>query len=98
MRFITLHVGLLAVAVAGCVGDPGDVQEREGRAVRAPDGSVHVPFLGGAFVTHNREMPVEVEQAIAGEPTDHPVVVWMADLGTPRHQAPSGRGPNRSLH
>jgi hypothetical protein len=80
MRRITLHVGLLAVAMAACVGDPGDVQQRRERPVQVSDGSVRLPFLGGAFVTHNREMPVEVEQAVAGEPTDHPVVVWMADV------------------
>jgi len=44
--------------------------------LRAPDGSLRRPFLGGAFVTYNQEMPVDIDQAIAGEPTDHPVVVW----------------------
>ncbi len=85
--------GLLAAAAAGlvmgCVGStdggsddaPGDPPV----ARRYPDGSVRVPFLGGAFVTKNREMPVDIEQAITGEPTDHPVVVWAGgDTGSRR--------------
>ncbi len=79
--------GLVAAAAVGlllgCVGNvdgagddsPGDPPV----ARRYPDGSVRIPFLGGAFVTKNGEMPVEVEQAIAGEPTDHPVVVLAGD-------------------
>jgi hypothetical protein len=35
-----------------------------------------VPFLGGAFVTWAESMPVEVEQAVAGQRTDRPVLVW----------------------
>jgi len=49
------------------------------KVVTAPDGSLRVPYLGGAFVTYNREMPIEVEQAIAGLPTDRPVIVWAGD-------------------
>ena len=49
------------------------------KVVTAPDGSLRVPYLGGAFVTYNREMPIEVEQAIAGIPTDRPVIVWAGD-------------------
>jgi hypothetical protein len=71
-----------AFACAGC-GDTDDKSELDEQArpqtaavVRAPDGSLRVPFLGGAFVTRNREMPIEIQQAIAGLPPDHPVVVW----------------------
>jgi hypothetical protein len=71
-----------ALASAGC-GDTDDKSEIDEQArprlsavVRAPDGSLRVPFLGGAFVTRNREMPIEIEQAIAGLRPDHPVVVW----------------------
>ena len=35
-----------------------------------------VPFLGGAFVTWNEALPIEVHQAVAGAPTDRPVIVW----------------------
>jgi len=61
-------------------------------ARRYPDGSVRIPFLGGAFVTKNHEMPVEVEQAIVGEPTDHPVVVWAGD-GVGSRVREVGAGP-----
>lgn len=44
--------------------------------VRAGDGSVRVPFLGGSFVTYNTDMPVEVEEAVQGKRTTRPVVVW----------------------
>jgi hypothetical protein len=89
MLWRAAHVGLVAVAAAGmlvaaCVGNPGDDAADDEpaalpAAVRAPDGTLRVPYLGGAFVTKNREMPIEVQQAIAGEPTDHPVVVWVGD-------------------
>ena len=48
-------------------------------AEHAADGSVRLPYLGGAFVTRGPEMPIEVEQAIAGRRTDRPVVVWAGD-------------------
>jgi hypothetical protein len=50
--------------------------ERGSQALRAPDGSLRRPFLGGAFVTWNRAMPIEIDQAIAGETPDHAVLVW----------------------
>ena len=55
-----------------------------------------VPFLDGAFVSWAESMPVEVEQAATGLPTDRPVVVWAgldavhAD-GADAHPAPDGR-------
>jgi hypothetical protein len=87
---ITLLIAASALFVTGCVVSPDTEAETAATAapasathvplarkvVRAPDGSLRVPFLGGAFVTYNREMPVEVEQAIAGIPTDRPVIVW----------------------
>ncbi len=65
--------------LASCGGaDPDPAGAREPAVVKAADGSLRVPFLGGAFVTHNREMPADMAQAVAGEPTDHPVVVMAA--------------------
>ena len=65
---------------AGCLGGDDSVEApRAAQAVRAPDGSLRRPFLGGAFVTWNGEMPTEMDQAIAGEVPDHPVVVWAGD-------------------
>jgi hypothetical protein len=52
---------------------------RHSQTVRGADGELRRAFLGGAFVTRNTEMPVEIDQAIAGEVTDHPVVVWAGD-------------------
>ena len=67
----------------GCIGGADAPPDQQGagergsaNTARAPDGSLRRPFLGGAFVTYNQEMPVDIDQAIAGEPTDHPVVVW----------------------
>ena len=68
------------VCVASCgSADSEPASAREPASVKAPDGSLRVPFLGGAFVTWSPEMPVDVAQAIAGEPTDHVVVVWAGD-------------------
>jgi hypothetical protein len=82
-KTILWRSGFVAAALAGLVTGEGSSDEEAPQglvhAVRAPDGTVRVPFLGGAFMTRNREMPIEMEQAIAGEPTDHPVVVLMAD-------------------
>jgi hypothetical protein len=38
--------------------------------------AIRRPFLRGAFVTYNTEMPIEIDQAIAGRKTDRPVIVW----------------------
>ena len=84
---VTLLIAASAVFVTGCVATPDTAAETAATAqgsavplarkvVRAADGSLRVPYLGGAFVTYNREMPIEVEQAIAGIPTDRPVIVW----------------------
>ena len=77
---LVLCAGALAM---GCIGGADAPPDQQGagepasaNTVRAPDGSLRRPFLGGAFVTYNQEMPVDIDQAIAGEPTDHPVVVW----------------------
>jgi hypothetical protein len=74
---------LMAIGMALAVGclsaDEGQPAPRAAEAVRAPDGSLRRPFLGGAFVTYNAQMPIEIEQAIAGETPDHPVVVWAGD-------------------
>ena len=70
---------LTCLAACGGAADSIPLDPPRSTAVRAPDGSIRVPFLGGAFVTRNRAMPPDVEQAIAGEPTDHPVVVWAGD-------------------
>ena len=43
---------------------------------RAESPSLRRSFLKGYFETRNRSFPVDVEQAIAGRPTDHPVYVW----------------------
>jgi hypothetical protein len=46
------------------------------RSAPAARREVRVPYLGGAFVTYSGEMPIDVHQAIAGQKTDHPVIVW----------------------
>ncbi len=72
---------ITALAILGCVGaadDSSAPSDRAAKAVRAPDGSLRVPFLGGAFATKAPAMPVEMEQAIAGEVPDRPVVVMAA--------------------
>lgn len=84
MRRTLLVLGAAMVAM-GCGGvdgangaeenAPADPQAKE--VERAPDGSIRRPFLGGAFVTYNHEMPVDIDQLLAGEPTDHPVVVFV---------------------
>lgn len=69
---------LAVLGLLGCGGDAGDTSapaEGAAKTVRAPDGSLRLPFLGGAFVTKSPAMPVEVQQAIAGEVPDRPVVV-----------------------
>src|SRR5262245_29292165 len=55
--------------------DEPDVVPAE-KLTRAADGSLRRSFLGGAFVTWNKSMPIEVDQAIAGERPRRPVVVW----------------------
>ena len=75
----------LALPLAACSGAP-DAGSDETAALGGNPGSspesasqrpsARVPFLGGAFVTWADSMPVEVEQAVAGQRTDRPVVVW----------------------
>jgi hypothetical protein len=77
MRLLAISaVGAVALSTGCFSGDEGVEAPRAAQAVRAPDGSLRRPFLGGAFVTWNGEMPIEVDQAIAGEVPDRPVVVW----------------------
>lgn len=69
----------IAAAAGGCIAEPGESGEavdRAGVERRAPDGSIRRPFFGGAFVTYAPEMPIELDQAIAGQRPDRPVVVW----------------------
>jgi hypothetical protein len=76
-RETMLLLAISAALATGCLsGDDSTELPRTAQAVRAPDGSLRRPFLGGAFVTWNGEMPIDIDQAIAGEVTDHPVVVW----------------------
>jgi|HubBroStandDraft_6_1064221.scaffolds.fasta_scaffold533459_2 hypothetical protein len=77
MRSLLL-LTVLGVLSCGGANDEPAPRERAATAVRAPDGSLRVPFLGGAFVTKSPAMPVEMEQAIAGEVPDRPVVVMAA--------------------
>ena len=93
MASIAVHsfIAASAIFVTGCAASadssanetaPADGDEAANvarKVVTAADGSLRVPYLGGAFVTYNREMPIEVEQAIAGIPTDRPVIVWAGD-------------------
>ena len=66
------------------------------RVLRADDGSLRVPYLGGAFVTRSAEMPIEVEQAIAGVPTNRPVIVWAGlDRDVAREAPASATSPQR---
>ncbi len=59
MRTFLLILGL--AACGGLAGD-GTVEEMQRR-----------DFAYGAFVTWNREMPVEIEQILAGLDTERPV-------------------------
>jgi hypothetical protein len=85
MRAMRRREGMLLLSIAGvlatgCVGGgESEPVEQAAQMTRAPDGSLRRPFLGGAFVTWNEEMPIEIDQAIAGEIPDHPVVVWAGD-------------------
>ncbi|MEJ7735703.1 MAG: hypothetical protein WKG00_41755 [Polyangiaceae bacterium] len=81
-RFSAAMVAV-ALPLAACSGAPDAGSDEtaalgpgasDGSAIERP--SARVPFLGGAFVTWAESMPVEVEQAVAGRPTDRPVVVW----------------------
>lgn len=79
-RTFAVASALLLPALLACSGAPDGADDtgREGttelETARQPVS--RLPFLGGAFVTWSGEMPVEVEQAAAGLPTDRPVVVW----------------------
>lgn len=85
---------LLAAMVLSCAPQAGSSAEEspsgesDGQAedIASPAASpeprrkeVRVPFIGGAFVTYSGEMPADVHQAIAGEKTDHPVIVWAGE-------------------
>ena len=77
--FVLCAGGLAMGCIGGADAPPGEQSAGERGSpttIRAPDGSLRRPFLGGAFVTYNHETPIDIDQAIAGEPTDHPVVVW----------------------
>jgi len=54
------------------------VHEAEERAAesRPESPAIRRAFLRGHFETRNTAFPVEVDQAIAGAATDHPVIVW----------------------
>ena len=77
-----------ALSVGACGGAPDGVPSESSngtddadvipaqKLTRAADGSLRRAFIGGAFVTWNSSMPIEIDQAIAGEPTRRQVVVW----------------------
>jgi hypothetical protein len=77
VRGVSLLAAIALVPFLGSCETPAETNdESAASAVVAKDGSIRLPFLRGAFVTYNRVMPIEVEQAIAGVPTKRPVVVW----------------------
>jgi hypothetical protein len=57
---------------------PGEADVQDPAAASARR-EVRVPYLGGAFVTYSGDMPVDVHQAIAGQRTDHTVIVWAGE-------------------
>lgn len=75
-RRAALVATLLGLAAASCGSAAPSAHDDETDGLATTRIAVRRPFLGGAFVTWAQEMPVEVDQAIEGRPTDRPVVVW----------------------
>ncbi|WP_394827439.1 hypothetical protein [Pendulispora albinea] len=71
--------------IMGALDMPAVHEAEERAAAERPESpALRRQYLNGYFQTRNAEFPVEVEQAIAGVPTDHPVMVWAGSNETPR--------------